>query len=205
MDIQKEPCFILASGSPRRRDILHDLGFSFQVIPSLFNESAVSSDMPPEKYCALISESKGKEVAGRLKENPVLPEFILSSDTIVYSEKRGKIYGKPASPDDAFHILQELTGETHTVMSAVTLQHRFDAYPLRTRIQKSTVRFGSFPDDTLRRYAESGEPMDKAGAYGIQGRGLFLVERIEGCLSTIIGLPVSETLELLKQVINRSY
>ncbi len=200
--MHETPPFILASASPRRQEILHDLGYAFSTVPSCFDEADIPYCGDAERYCKLLSEAKGEEVAKRFSADTDLPSFILSSDTIVYSEKRDKVYGKPKSPNDAFKMLKELSGETHWVMTAVSLQNRFDETTLHTRLQKSAVTFGRFSDAILKHYSESGEPMDKAGGYAIQGHGLFLVKRIEGCLSTIIGLPIPETMQLLKDVKN---
>ncbi|MBF0275437.1 MAG: septum formation protein Maf [Nitrospinae bacterium] len=189
--------FILASSSPRRKEILESIGLEFTIIPSDFDESTLNIS-EPEEFCRIAATEKAKAVAKTVHEG-FFPKWILASDTIVYSEKRHKIYGKPQSKENALEILRELCGEEHQVMTSVCLLNRLNPLEHEVIVVKTGVLFNDYPDEILKNYINTGEPMDKAGSYGIQGKGLFLVKEIHGSFTNVIGLPLNETLQLLSR------
>jgi septum formation protein len=178
---------ILASQSPRRRQILEMLGFDFSVRAGDVDET------PPEGVAA-------EDVPVRLAERKALAisllhpaDLVLGSDTLV--EIDGSILGKPTDKAEALAMLERLNGRTHRVYTGVALAQ--GGKLLGSGTGRSAVTFTRHKTADLENYIESGEPMDKAGSYAIQGRGAFLVEKIEGCFFNVMGLPVQETLRLL--------
>ncbi|MCQ2444980.1 MAG: Maf family protein [Mailhella sp.] len=186
---------VLASASPRRRDFLSALGLDFTAAAADCEEPRPFPGEDPLCYTARTAEAKAvhvlKAFGGRLP-NPA----VLGADTAVILPFPGgsRILGKPADTDEAFAMLRELSGKTHRVVTACCL-----ALGERTvRFSgEAEVTFADWPDAVLRAYAESGDPLDKAGAYGIQGGGAFLVSRICGSWSSVVGLPVDETAAVL--------
>jgi len=174
----------LASTSPRRREILETLGIDFDVIPVETDESAQQGETPGEMVLRLAIAKADAATHG---------EFVLAADTIVVLGDR--VLGKPRDVDDGVEMLLALSGRAHAVMTGVALKT-----PTETRAVLSTtdVQFREIGRDEAYRYWQSGEPCDKAGAYGIQGLGGMFVKSIEGSYSGVMGLPVFETVELLK-------
>jgi septum formation protein len=174
----------LASTSPRRREILETLGIEFDVVPVETDESPLQGETPGEMALRLAIAKADAANHG---------EFVLAADTIVVLGDR--VLGKPRDSDDAIEMLLALSGRTHSVMTGVALKT-----PAGTRSVLSTtdVQFREIGRDEAYRYWQSGEPCDKAGAYGIQGLGGMFVKAIEGSYSGVMGLPVFETVELLK-------
>jgi septum formation protein len=174
----------LASTSPRRREILETLGIEFDVVPVETDESPLQGETPGEMVLRLAIAKADAADRG---------EFVLAADTIVVLGDR--VLGKPRDADDCVEMLLALSGRTHAVMTGVALKT-----PTETRSVLSTtdVQFREIGRDEAYRYWQSGEPCDKAGAYGIQGLGGMFVKTIEGSYSSVMGLPVFETLELLK-------
>jgi len=181
---------VLASRSPRRVRMLTQIGVAFRQIPADIDER---EDLHPEPF-------RLAEILSRLKAEAVLPrvddgEIIMGCDTIVVLDN--EIIGKPDSPDRAVEMLLRLSGRKHTVCSAITLfaggEDAVSGHEL------TDVYFRTPPREALERYAATGEPLDKAGAYGIQGKGGFLVDRINGNLDNVIGLP----LDLLDELAGR--
>lgn len=180
------PRLVLASASPRRKEILSTLGFEFDVVVSRVEERR-DADESPEAYVLRLAQQKALDVARR--ENT----FALGADTIVVLGD--EVLEKPADVEHAFSMVQKLAGRTHEVHTAVALANTrgvVDSLRVTTR-----VVFRSISDDVVRRYAESGEGLDKAGAYAVQGLGAGLVSRIEGSYTNVVGLPASEVVELL--------
>jgi septum formation protein len=175
---------ILASSSPRRRQLLEMLGIPVRVIPSNIPEERGSGEAPVE-YSVRLARAKASQVPG----NPVL-----GADTIVVLER--EILEKPRDADHALQILQKLQGQTHEVVTSVAL--RSDGV-LRDRTDITRVTFRSADAGLLRAYIRTGEPMDKAGAYGIQGYGAVLIERVEGDFFGVMGLPIRLVLDLLAE------
>lgn len=179
---------LLASSSLRRQEFLQNLGISFQVVTSSIEEPTPTTNENPETYVlrSCISKVQGIEV-------PV-SSVILSADTVV--SLNGKIFGKPKSEESAYAMLCELVGKKHSVFTAVNISDPHNDKSIQF-VEKSDVYFGDWSDDILKAYAYSGEPLDKAGAYAIQGKGSFLSYRIEGAWDTVVGLPLSRTVQAL--------
>ncbi len=178
------PLLYLASTSPRRRELLATLGVEFDVIPVDTDERALDGEAPGDMVLRLAMAKA---------EATTLGDFVLGADTVVVLGER--VLGKPRDADDAVDMLLALSGRTHAVMTGVALKS-----PSGTRVALSItdVRFREIDRDEAHRYWQSGEPGDKAGAYGIQGLGGMFVSSIEGSYSGVMGLPVFETVELLK-------
>ncbi len=192
----------LASRSPRRRELLTQIGIEFDTL--LFRAGQRTDDevdetpQPGESavvYVERIARAKAAHGARLMTSRRLLPRPILSADTTL--EVDGRIIGKPRDPDDAIAILESLSGRTHRVLTGVAVHDRGQTeYVLST----SEVRFRPLDAEEVRAYVATGEPMDKAGAYGIQGRAGLFVEYIAGSYTGIMGLPVCETGELLKRL-----
>lgn len=179
---------ILASQSPRRRELLTQMGLLFEILPS-DNEEILDMTLSPEDAIAELSKQKAMDVWERSAPDAV----VIAADTMVISGD--EIMGKPQNADDAFRMLKKLSGSTHQVITAVTL---IKADASDTRVSVTDVTFRSLSDSEILRYIDSGEPMDKAGAYGIQEKGAVLVSRIEGDFYGVMGLPVC----LVKQMLD---
>lgn len=197
--LQQVRPLILASSSPRRQKFLRDQGLEFAVMAAEGPEPVPDRQEDPTAFALRAAEHKARSVALRLSSGApvaVPAPVVLAADTIVVLD--GQILGKPKSREQALSMLTRLAGVTHTVITACCL-HPVDAEPLRFA-DSTCVSFADWPEDMLRAYVDTGEPLDKAGAYGIQGRGAFLAERIEGSWSTVVGLPVSQTIRALLTV-----
>lgn len=179
---------ILASASPRRSELLSRAGLAFEVIAADVDESPLDGETP-EAYVVRVAHAKADQVARAHPE-----ALVLAADTTVVLE--GRILGKPASVDEALATLEALGGRTHRVLSAVALSGRARA----AHVETTHVTMRRAPRAELAWYVATGEPMDKAGAYAIQGIGAQLVSRIEGSHSNVIGLPLAETLALLERL-----
>ncbi len=180
---------VLASASPRRSEILGTLGIRHQTQPAHIDESLLP-DESPATYAERLSRGKAAAVAG-LRPG----EWILAGDTVVALGSR--VLGKPRDADEAVRMLLDLRGRTHRVLSALALVEPGDR--IRSGVQVTRVTFRAFDEDFARAYAATDEPMDKAGAYGIQGKGAALVEEISGDYSGVVGLPVPLLLRLLAE------
>lgn len=191
----------LASRSPRRRELLHRIGVPFDVL--LFRaaprEDAEVSEaqLPgesPEAYVVRVACAKATYGAKLLKARQLLPWPVLSADTTL--DLDGEIIGKPGNEDEAAAILSRLSGRSHRVLTAVAMT---DGERLEHVLSASTVRFRDLDREEIRRYVLSGEPLDKAGAYAIQGYAAIFVAEICGSHSGIVGLPLCETAQLLRR------
>lgn len=191
----------LASRSPRRRELLKQIGLAFEIVllredakrGADVNEAPLPNEKP-ETYALRVACSKA-ELAARYMGRRSLPERpVLAADTTIVCHER--IIGKPADREDAVRILSSLAGRQHEVITAVALA-------TTGRLEKTTsvsrVWFRPLGEDEIRRYVATGEPLDKAGAYAIQGRAAAFITRIEGSFSGIMGLPLAETAELLRR------
>jgi septum formation protein len=174
----------LASTSPRRREILATLGIEFKVIPVATDESPLDGEAPREMVLRLAIAKAEAATQG---------DLILAADTVVVLGDR--MLGKPCDSDDAIEMLLALGGHSHQVMTGVALKTHTGT---RAVLSTTDVRFREIGRDEAERYWQSGEPCDKAGAYGIQGLGGMFVTAIAGSYSGVMGLPVFETVELLK-------
>ena len=180
---------ILASGSPRRRQLLEQLGLTFTVRSSDVDES-VSPGLTPAQVVESLSARKGEAVAQLSQPG----DLILSADTVVALE--GAILGKPRSREEAAAMLSALSGRTHQVYTGVTLLQ--DGRRL-TGHEVTAVTFRPLSPEEIAAYVSTGEPMDKAGAYGIQGLGALLAERLEGDYFNVMGLPLCRLGQMLSR------
>jgi septum formation protein len=184
---------VLASASPRRRELLARTGVRFEVSPSNLPETAHPGEAPAELARRLAGE-KAAAVARRLGPRP--RRWVLGADTIVVID--GEALGKPDDRDHALALLRRLTGRRHRVLTGVALVAS-DTLEQRHALVESRVQMRSAGEAELRAYVATGEPLDKAGAYAAQGAGRELIEEIEGSESNVIGLPLEETLALLRE------
>lgn len=187
---QRKP-LVLASQSPRRKQILEQLGLVFRVVPSGIDESALA-DEAPAAHVERLAREKAGEVFARLAADPV-PACVLAADTIVVID--GRILGKPVDDREAVQMLLSLAGRSHRVMSGVAL-HQPDG-TLESAVFRSDVEFRQLDEASARAYVASGEGRDKAGSYAIQGLGAGLVRRVDGSYTNVVGLPAAETLDML--------
>lgn len=192
----------LASRSPRRRELLHQIGIDFDTVvfrdgmraDSETDETPLAGETPVD-YVERVARAKAVHGLKIVEERRLPMRPVLSADTTL--EFNGEIIGKPADMADAAAILRRLSGQTHCVLTGVAVNHLgHTEYLLST----SEVRFREIDDEEIRHYVMSGEPMDKAGAYGIQGRAGLFVEHLAGSYTGVMGLPVCETGELLKRL-----
>ncbi len=185
--------FILGSSSPRRAELLRKAGINFEVVvPENINEEQVSAD--PVSHVLELSRKKAENVAKKVRGS-----IILGADTIVVLD--GEILGKPKDSDEAFKMLKKLSGMEHKVYTGISLVDK-DKGRVLSGYQLTKVKFNQLRDKEIKDYIDTGEPLDKAGAYGIQGMGNFLVEKIEGDLDNVIGLPLRKLEELLIKIRN---
>ncbi|MGI6657294.1 MAG: Maf family protein [Desulfobulbus sp.] len=179
---------ILASTSPRRQQFLRELGLSFAIQPAAVDETPRPGE-PADDFIRRMAMDKAAAVSADHPE-----ACVLGADTVVLLDDT--IFGKPENPEQALAMLRRLQGRTHRVGSAFALL--CPAQGIReSRTVHTAVTFGSFPDTVLQAYVDSGEPLDKAGAYGIQGQGGFLVRSIDGSYSNVVGLPINEVVQSL--------
>ena len=179
---------ILASQSPRRIELLKTIIKNFRVIPSKADE-VCDIDLSPEENAVLLGRGKATWVAKHHPHN-----LVIGADTMVVLEN--KIIGKPTDAENARQILRQLSGQEHKVITGVAVVHS----KIFSAVSISHVRIKSLTQIEINSYVESGEPMDKAGAYAIQGEGSFLVESYSGSYSNIIGLPIDLLKDLLQKL-----
>ena len=181
---------MLASGSPRRRQLLGELGWKFQVEPSRLKETAIAGEKPEEMVCRL-AETKAADVFSRHGSC-----WVIGADTIVVID--GRVLGKPCCHEEAVSMIELLQGRTHTVMTGVAVLAP-DGRRL-VRCGRTEVVFRPLSHEEVRAYVAQGESMDKAGAYAIQERGTLLVERINGCYFNVVGLPLEVLSEMFAEL-----
>lgn len=180
------PRLVLASGSPRRADVLRQLGFRPEVRPADVDESYLQGEQPAA-HVERLARAKAELVASRDRS-----ALVVGGDTVVVID--GRVLSKPSGPHDAVATLVSLAGRSHEVFSGLALA---GPHGTLAAVARATVRFRPFDRDTARRYVETGEPLDKAGAYGIQGLGAALVDSIDGDYYCVVGFPVGAFLDLL--------
>lgn len=183
-----KPKIILASQSPRRRYLLERAGVRFSVIPSKFDESAVSIS-PPDDYVRSLATEKARDIARSYPDS-----WVIGADTAVVVGNR--VLGKPASAAEARDMLLRLSGRTHQVLTGFCVCRRSDAKLFADTVC-TDVQIKTLASTEIDWYIQTGEPFDKAGAYAIQGIGTFLVKRINGSYTNVVGLPVCEVIEIL--------
>jgi len=183
---------VLASASPRRAELLQQVGIAFEVRVSQVAEDGDVPGAEPAEVAELHARQKALDVAAGA---PL--RLVLGADTVVVLD--GRVLGKPRDEDEARAMLRALSGRTHEVITGVALALLRGADPelIAQDHVRTQVTFRELSEAEIEAYVMSGEPMDKAGAYGIQGRGALLVEEIKGCYSNVVGLPLSRTWEML--------
>jgi septum formation protein len=181
---------VLASASIRRQELLERFVQKFKIIVSDFNEDLVLFQNDSSDYVMSLSYGKALNVAEKLKE----PSIVIGCDTIVSFE--GKILGKPEDYNEAFCMLKMLSGKKHQVYSGITLINT-ETKDSVTDYVLTEVKFSELSDEDIKKYIKSGEPMDKAGAYGIQGLAGVFVEEIHGCYYNVVGLPLNKLKKML--------
>ncbi len=182
IDVQDLPRLILASGSPRRRQLLTSLHVPFEVIKPGVDESAYALDeLHPAMQAEFLAEVKAQAVASHYPD-----ALVIGSDTVVVID--GDVLGKPRDEADAFEMLKRLQGQTHEVISAIAVCH--DSRCERTHAV-TRVTMTRLSDAHIRDYIATGEPMDKAGAYAIQGYGSLMIPHIEGCYFNVVGMSLN--------------
>lgn len=180
---------ILASGSPRRQELLRQIGLSFTVVPSQVQENLPSGE--PAHLVESLALAKAGEVAGRLRSG-----LVLGADTVVALD--GAILGKPSGPAEAAAMLSRLSGKHHDVYTGLALVHAASGHRM-VEHEHTVVRFRKLLDSEIAAYVQSGEPLDKAGAYGIQGLAAVFVSGITGCYFNVVGLPLSRLWRMLQE------
>ena len=181
---------ILASNSKRRQEILRDMGFNFKVITTDIEEVSDKKDI--SEMILDIAEKKIEKIA-----NDNIDEFVLGADTVVSLD--GKVFGKPRDREEAEKFLKILSGKTHKVITAYVFKNISKNIVIKD-VVISKVKFYDLDDEIINWYLDSAEPFDKAGAYGIQGQGRMVVEKIDGDYFSIMGFPISNFLKNLRKI-----
>jgi septum formation protein len=198
MHRQNKPGLILASSSPRRQELLREIGIPFQVHAANINEDQIAGESPID-YALRLAREKAQAVAAQYPQS-----YVLGADTIVVID--GEVLGKPKDHADAARMLRLLSGRAHEVTTAVSLIAPSTITPstvaqgtlAETRASTTKVYFREIAEAEIQQYVAGGEPMDKAGAYAIQGGASRWTDRIEGEFSNVVGLPLSLVTEMLK-------
>ena len=172
---------ILASASPRRLALLQQIGISAEVCPADFDEVSGAAVQAED---VVLANALGKCKAVVKIKGDDLP--VIAADTVVVAE--GVILGKPQNEEDAVEMLKQLSGKTHKVMTGIAVSY---AGEMLAEVCETEVVFRKLTDEEIKKYVATGEPLDKAGAYGIQGMGAVLVEKINGCYNNVVGLPLT--------------
>ena len=188
--IPDSPQIVLASGSPRRSELLRQIGVGFRVVAADIDEIALENEKPGDFVLRMARE---KALAVLRREGDVLP--VLGADTAVILD--GRILGKPRDRNEALSMLNSLSGRTHEVYSAVAVA--MGESEVHDVLNITRVTFSSLGQEWIESYCDSGDPMDKAGAYGVQGKAAEKISRIEGSFYCVMGLPLFETAQLLKR------
>jgi septum formation protein len=180
---------VLASASPRRAALLRQLGLVFTVRPAHLPEV-----LPAADFASAVQEAALRKAQAAASDSP---ELILGADTVVVVEQQA--LGKPSSPADAARMLRLLSGRTHQVYTGLALLETAPPGRLRTAAESTDVSLRSLTEPEIAWYVASGEPLDKAGGYGIQGLGASLIRAVRGCYFNVVGLPVARLVELLAE------
>lgn len=191
---RREIKFVLASGSPRRKELLSELIPSFDIVVSEADESAVPKTLAPELYVEELALLKAAASANTLGKRKA--DIVIGADTVVALD--GEILGKPSDETDAFNMLKRLSGRKHEVYTGYCVMRLRDGFTL-SKAEKTEVFFKELDDEKIKAYIETGEPMDKAGAYGIQGLGKVFINKINGDYNNVVGLPVSALCDVLEK------
>ncbi len=184
--------WVLASQSPRRKELLAQIGLSFEVVVSRADEN-ITEELSPGELVERLSLIKAEAVRDSLAGREDAP-VVIGADTVVYHN--GRILGKPKDEEDAFLMLRSLSGDTHSVFTGVSILFPDGTVTFHS---ETKVTFDELSDAEIRAYIASGEPMDKAGAYGIQGLGGAFVTGIEGEYANVVGFPIGEFCRILRK------
>jgi septum formation protein len=189
---------VLASQSPRRRELLEQLGIPLVVRPAHADEAVLPGEAARD-YVLRVARDKARLSSGaEAREGAVAGAIVLAADTAVVL--RGEVLGKPSDAEDARRMLRALSGTVHEVLTGVCVRRATDASPIELDAVVSTeVRFAPLSPAEVDWYVATGEPLDKAGAYAIQGAGGAFVVRVDGSVSNVVGLPLAETADLLRR------
>ncbi len=178
------PPLVLASASPRRKELLEQIDLMFEVLPVFVDESFHGGSAGA---FACATSARKAEAASRCRPDAV----VIAADTVVVLQDENlgveRVLGKPGDPDEARQVLADLSGREHRVISGVTVRWKDK---VKTEAQETRVWFRTLSSDEISKYVATGEPLDKAGSYGIQGKGILLVDRLEGCYTNVVGLPL---------------
>jgi septum formation protein len=182
---------ILASSSPQRKDLLNQLGVTFEIIPSNFDEDSVKK-IAPKEYVKKLARCKAEFVASTQKEG-----VIIGVDTVI--TLNNEIIGKPKDEEDATRTLRKLSGKTHNVVSGICVINKYLNKTVTSAVV-TKVKFRKLNDKLIKEYIKSKEPLNKAGSYGIQGKGAILIEEINGDYYNIVGLPLTTLAKILESM-----
>lgn len=185
--------FVLASASPRRKELINRVLQNVEIIPSKFDESTIEYNGDVAAYVEELALNKALDVLKECKGEYI----IIGCDTVVYHN--GKVLEKPEDEEQAYLMLKSLSGAEHSVFSAVAIVNSKTSNVVKFH-EESKVRFSKLTDEEILAYIETNEPFDKAGAYGIQGYGGLFVEAINGCYYNIVGLPINKLYKTLKMM-----
>lgn len=186
-----KPLFILASKSPRRKELLKNIGLQAEIVPAKVDESILST-LPPEKMVTELALLKASDVARSFKGNT----YVIGADTVVALQ--GKVFGKPRDINDAKRMLSQLSGKSHSVYTGYCVVSCKDGSAV-AKYEKTEVTFRTLSENEIAAYVKTREPMDKAGAYGIQEKGSMFIEKINGDYFNVVGLPVCALTKLLSE------
>lgn len=181
---------ILASSSERRQELLKRITEDFQIIVSSFDEDKVEFNGDCAEYVIKLATGKAKDIVSKCNDEAI----IIGCDTVV--SYKDKVLGKPKNEEEAFSMLKMLSNNTHQVYSGIAIIHK-PSMAIKTDFVCTNVKFSEISEERIRRYISTGEPMDKAGAYGIQGLAGVFVEKIDGCYYNVVGLPLNKLYNML--------
>lgn len=185
--------YVLASGSERRQELLHRIVDEFNIIVSDFDEDKILFKGNVDEYVVDLAKGKALSVKESLKEEAI----IISGDTVVVLDD--KILGKPNNEEDAYNMLKQLSGRTHRVYSGLVVINMYNN-KIEQESLYTEVKFSNLTEEEIESYIKTGEPLDKAGAYGIQGYGGAFIEGINGCYYNVVGLPLNLLNKMLRKV-----
>lgn len=183
---------VLASGSPRRKELLEQIGLKFTVHPSPYEED-MSLDLSPAELARTLGFEKGKAVQELYPDDHV----IISADTVV--AHGDQVFGKPKSEQEAFEVLKTLSGSTHQVITGFSILHTASDTEI-SEADINDIHFYDISEDEIWEYIRTGDPMDKAGAYGVQGFAARFVKGLEGDYNSIVGIPAGKVFQYLKEI-----
>jgi len=185
--------YVLASGSERRQELLHRIVDEFNIIVSDFDEDKILFKGNVDEYVVDLAKGKALSVKESLKEEAI----IIAGDTVVVLDD--KILGKPNNEEDAYNMLKQLSGRTHRVYSGLVVINMYNN-KIEQESLYTEVKFSNLTEEEIKSYIKTGEPLDKAGAYGIQGYGGVFIEGINGCYYNVVGLPLNLLNKMLRKV-----